>query len=187
MRHISDYGPAPLDDPGVYPGTWPVGAVLVTGADVTPVPRRADTSGRTPVLAVGSNACPAQLHRKRLDGPVLLTPTVLRNHLVVHAGHVTSYGAVPATVVRWPGAACEVFLSWLTPAQHIQMDTSEDGNYDRVLLPTTEGMVPGYRARTGLFRHLGRVVPLATVRSTGAGMPPAMTQLEILQLVHQAG
>ncbi len=181
MRHIEDYGPAPLDVPEVYPGLWPRGAVTVVGVEVTPVPLPTDTTGRSPVIALGSNANPAQLHRKRIGGVVLLTPTVLHNHLVVYAGHVTRYGAVPATVVRWPGARCEVFLSWLTPDQHRTMDDSEDGNYDRVMLPTDDGLRPGYRASTGTFRQAGQVVRLASVRARGPGLPPAMDQSQVLR------
>ncbi len=182
---IADYGPAPLDVPEVYPGLWPAGAVMVQGTKVTPVPLPADTTGLTPILAIGSNACPAQLHRKAM-GSVLLTPTVLRNHLVVYAAHVTSYGAVPATVLRWPGASSDVFISWLADDQHLRMDTSEGGNYDRVMLPTSAGLVPGYRAHTGLFCCEGRPVRLAAVRAEGDGLPLALTQTEVLEKLSTA-
>ena len=105
---------------------------------------------------------------------------MLRNHVVVYAGHTTRYGAVPATVLRWPGAHSCVFITWLTDTQQIQMDLSENTNYERVSLPTDEGVIPGYRALTGIFRGPGKKpVRLASVRTTGPALPPAMTQTEL--------
>ncbi|CAN5443423.1 hypothetical protein BH23ACT9_BH23ACT9_40190 [soil metagenome] len=182
MSRVQDFGPAPLDEPDAYPGTWPTGPVIIDGDRVLPLAEDADPAAgdRTPIVAYGSNACPAQIARKALPGPVLLTPAILRNHIVVYAGHVTLYGAVPATVARWPGASTEVFLAWLTPQQHLVIDGSEGGNYDRVLLPTADGLVVGYRGRTG-FTMAGRRLPVrvAGVHSEGRSLPAEMTQVQV--------
>ncbi|CAN5632421.1 hypothetical protein BH24ACT15_BH24ACT15_25170 [soil metagenome] len=133
-------------------------------------------------MAVGSNACPAQLRRKELD-EVVLTPVSVHNHLVVYAGHTTSYGAVPSTITRWPGAACAVFLIWLSEQQHQALDVTEGGNYDRVLLPTDVGLMPGYRARSGLsVTPDGQPVPVDTVTISAEGLPQTMTQHQISAL-----
>ncbi len=184
VRNVWDYGPAPLDDPAAYPGQWPAGPVMIQRDRVIPVPATAATAGRSPMLAIGSNACPAQIRRKGIGGPLLLVPTVLRNHLVVYAGHVTTYGAVPATVIRWPGARAMVFTAWVTPRQRRQLDDSEGGNYDAVMLPTSAGTVPAYRAHTGVLRTEDRLpVPLATVLADAPAMPPALTQQQARRLL----
>ncbi|WP_370324499.1 hypothetical protein [Euzebya sp.] len=181
MDTVADYGPAPIDVAHAYPGTWPDRAVVVDGDRVVPLPRSPHgTDGRTPIVAIGSNACPAQIHAKTLGGPVVLTPTVLRDHLVVYAGHMTSYGAIPATVTPWPGASCAVFVSWLTDDQHAVMDTSEGPNYERVQLPTDDGPLPGYRARTGLTTAGSRPIRVAGITADGPDLPDAMTQPEVL-------
>ncbi|HUG83126.1 MAG TPA: hypothetical protein VMM13_01105 [Euzebya sp.] len=184
MSRVQDFGPAPLDEPNAYPGMWPTGAVMVDQDEVVPIlsplPALMSEQGRTAVMAYGANACPAQLARKELPGQVVLTPTVLRNHLVVYADHVTAYGAVPATVVRWPGASCSVFVLWLTPAQHLALDVTEGGRCDRVLLPTDHGLVVAYRARTGFTASAMRQpIRLAAVSCSGQGLPPAMSQAEL--------
>lgn len=184
VRRVQDYEPAPLDDPTAYPGQWPAGPVVLEGDRVIPVPATAATAGRAPMLAIGSNACPAQLRRKGLRGPILLLPTVLRNHLVVYAGHVTTYGSVPATLVRWPDARAMVFSIWLNPRQRAQLDASEGGNYEPVTVHTSAGQMPAYRAHTGVLRTLDdRPVPLASIIADAPAMPRALAQDEALQLL----
>ncbi|MEE8602344.1 hypothetical protein [Euzebya tangerina] len=179
----SDFGPAPLDAPAVYPGRWPGGPVEVTHDQVVPLRRPLDPlqkMGRTPVLAIGSNACPAQLQRKSLGDLVYLTPVTIRNHVIVYAGHLTRYGAVPATPMRWAGARSEVFIAWLTQGQQITMDQSENGNYQPVLIPTEAGPMAAYRAVTGILQDdAGHAIRLASVTTHGPNLPRAMTQAEV--------
>lgn len=183
MTRVQDYGPAPLDEPDAYPGTWPTGSVVVEGQSVTPFDASAAglLAGRTPIVAYGANACPAQLVRKALGGPVVLTPTTLRNHLVVYARQMSADGLLPGTVARWPGASTQVFLTWLTSHQQRLMDLSEGGAHHRVMLPTTDGLVAAYRSRTG-FTLVGRRLPVrvAGIVSRGRSLPPAMTQSQVL-------
>ena len=148
---------------------------------VVPVPPSISTTDRIAVLAIGSNANPAQIRRKGIAGEVLLLPTTLQNHLVVHAGHITTYGAVPATVVRWPQASCRVFVAWLTERQVADTTISEHGNYDLVDLPTDDGIIPGYRARSGeLTDRTGWPIRLAAIEARGPGLPTEMTQAQAL-------
>lgn len=172
-----------MDVPAVYPGRWPAGPVEVTATRVVPLPGPLDQlqrMGRTPLLAIGSNACPTQLQRKNLGELVYLTPVTIHNHVVVYAGHRTRYGAVPATLMRWAGARSEVFLTWLTEGQQIKMDLSENANYERVLIPTDAGPVAAYRAVTGILQDLtGRAIRLASVTASGSSLPRAMTQSEV--------
>lgn len=154
---------------------------MLTRDRVVPVPATVSTEGREPLLAIGSNACPAQLRRKGVRGPVFMVPTVLRNHLVVYAGHMTSYGAIPATVVRWPEARCAVFVTWLTREQLTVVDGSENGNYDLVHLPTSAGSIPGFRAISGELRgSQGMPIRLAPVMADGPLLPEAMSQLQAM-------
>lgn len=182
MSRVQDFGPAPLDEPDAYPGAWPTGAVVVDGAAVVPL---GDVVGailadRTPVVAFGADACPAHLARDGVNGPVVLTPTVLRNHLVVYARHLTDYGAVPATVARWPGASSHVFLAWLTPGQVAGIRRSAAGDHDRVMLPTSDGLVAAHRSRTGYTLTARRLpVRVAGILCNGPSLPPAMTQIEV--------
>ncbi|MEM1400415.1 MAG: hypothetical protein AAGF58_11060, partial [Pseudomonadota bacterium] len=64
--------------------------------------------GFTTLLASGSNGAPGRLWAK-LDGRVRLPiafflPGVIRDLVSVYSCHFASYGAVPATVCRYPGA-----------------------------------------------------------------------------------
>lgn len=180
---VAEYGPAPIDAPDTYPGRWPDGPVLITGDQVVGLSTPAEvvtlTRDRMAIAAVGSNACPAQLRRKGLTDPLVLTPVTLVNHLVVYAGHTTSYGAVPATVTRWAGARSDVFLTWLTERQHELLDVTEGGNYDRVMVRTDRDPVTAYRARSGLTRCAdGHPVPVAGPSTVGHGLT-RLTQPEV--------
>lgn len=92
-------------------------------------------NGRTPMLAVGSNAAPSQLERKfsrpgfcAID-PEDFTVPVLRANVpdvdVVYAARLASYGAVPATIITSPGATARVHVTWLTGAQLQRMNETE--------------------------------------------------------------
>lgn len=114
---------------------------------------------RVPVLAVGSNASPAQLRHKfqpsrdhglngdsadRFDG---LVPSVIpmieadvEGMQVGVAAQVAPYGALPATPVFGAGLSCRLFVQFLDPHQLCRMDETEDvdnpdGGYERIYLP----------------------------------------------------
>ena len=78
---------------------------------------RALLNGRQPVLAVGSNASPKQLDRKFAQSGaandseafVPIVPGTVDDLDVVYAAWVSSYGAVPATVMRSNGSTAARF------------------------------------------------------------------------------
>ncbi|MEV0223183.1 hypothetical protein [Streptomyces sp. NPDC050704] len=137
---------APRDHPLSYPGAWPEESGLLDGDRLLPLTRRT-FPGRVPVLAVGSNACPAQLRHKmreyELSSPVPLVRVKVTGLEVGVSAHVSGLGYVSAAPFRAPGHTRELFLTWLDPAQLAVIDASEGvttptGAYDRVLLPATD-------------------------------------------------
>ncbi|MFP3989821.1 hypothetical protein U9R90_20580 [Streptomyces sp. E11-3] len=159
---------APLSDPLTYPGATPdASGLLVQGhylrlipvrgrrlgqwwvesaADGGQVPLdhvllrhdRVDAGARVPVLAVGSNAAPAQLHhkftRRGVLGAVPMVKAVVTGLRSGVSAHVGRAGYVPATSVLAAGAPSTLTLSWLTEAQLAVLDGTEL-HYNRVLLP----------------------------------------------------
>jgi hypothetical protein len=159
----------PIAAPMTYPGAAPASsAVLVTEASVLVVrPSRAGalgkwrvklgpgqsralddvlgergaalTGNRVPVLAVGSNAAPAQLRRKLstagLAAAVPVTAVTVDGLSVGVSAHVSVAGYLPATPVPDPLAKSQrMWVTWLAPAELQAMDKTEP-NYDRVQVP----------------------------------------------------
>jgi hypothetical protein len=91
-----------------------------------------------PVLAVGSNASPAQLRRKLANAglPTLVPITAVRvSGLAVGvSAHVSRPGYLPATPVPDEGAVSDLWLVWLDVAALAAVDATEP-NYERILLP----------------------------------------------------
>jgi hypothetical protein len=92
-----------------------------------------------PVLAVGSNASPAQLRRKLAHAglPTLVPITAVRvSGLAVGvSAHVSRPGYLPATPVPDDGAVSNLWLVWLDAAALAAVDATEP-NYERIPLPT---------------------------------------------------
>lgn len=92
------------------------------------------------MLAVGSNAAPTQLTRKFAtfagDREVVAVACELRDHDVVYAARVSTYGAVPATVARCHAVTVTVKALLLDDAQLARLDETEGVGraYDRVVL-----------------------------------------------------
>jgi hypothetical protein len=91
-------------------------------ASIAPMERR------EPVLAYGANAAPERLRLKFAPCAPAVFP-VLRTRLhgfdVVYAAHVSSYGAIPATLERSPGTICEIATTYLDTAQVARMHETE--------------------------------------------------------------
>jgi hypothetical protein len=159
-------------------------------------PFQADlTCGRTAVLAIGSNGAPQRLARK--FGPDALVPVLparLKDHAVVYAAAITSYGSVPATLVEAPGATALVALTFLDDRQLELMNAAEHlgRNYDLMHLAGTvevddvpfTGEVLAYRSRYGPLRVDGQPVRLAEVPTVGTRFGAAY-QSGVLALLHQ--
>jgi hypothetical protein len=95
-------------------------------------------ASRTPVLAVGSNASPAQLQRKLINAGlralIPITAVSVRGLGAGVSAHVSRPGYLPATPVPSAGAASDLWVLWLDEAALAAVDATEP-NYDRVRLP----------------------------------------------------
>ncbi|MET8976664.1 hypothetical protein ABZX85_13710 [Streptomyces sp. NPDC004539] len=137
---------APRDHPLTYPGPWPAASALLQGDRLLPLDRLTHP-GRTPVLAVGSNACPGQLRHKMdefgIASPIPMTKARVAGLEVGVSAHVSRLGYISASPVDAPGAVRELFVIWLDDEQLRVVDASEgadspEGNYARVPLPGPE-------------------------------------------------
>ncbi|RKS07852.1 hypothetical protein DFP74_3538 [Nocardiopsis sp. Huas11] len=98
---------------------------------------RAPMADRHPVLAVGSNAAPAQMRRKlrsrALEPVVPMTLADVDGIAPGFSAHVSRPGYVPAAPVARPGRR-RLFVLWPDQAQLEAIDATEP-NYRRLLLP----------------------------------------------------
>ncbi|MFD9390122.1 hypothetical protein ACFWBB_05080 [Streptomyces sp. NPDC060000] len=133
---------APRDHPLSYPGAWPARSGLLDGDELLPLDRLTHP-GRTPVVAVGSNASPAQLRHKMAEfgvsSPIPMVRARVTGIDIGVSAHVSRAGYVSASPVHAPAVTRELFVIWLDAEQLALVDATEP-NYDRVLLPT-----PGFR------------------------------------------
>ncbi|MFJ8019126.1 hypothetical protein [Streptomyces sp. NPDC096311] len=137
---------APREHPLSYPGARPEESVLLDGDRLLPLTRRV-YEDRVPVLAVGSNACPAQLRHKMAQSGVSGTIPMVRTRVfglgVGVSAHVSLMGYVSASPFHAPGAVAELFLTWLDAAQLAVVDASEgaavaEGAYGRAWLSASD-------------------------------------------------
>ncbi|WP_219049567.1 hypothetical protein, partial [Streptomyces sp. JJ66] len=136
------FGEVPLLRPLEYPGRVVTEAVLLDGDELVPWRAGAGgagTAGRVPVVAVGSNAAPAQVRYKLalagVPGPVPMVPVRVAGLAVGHSGHVSVAGYVAYAPYPAPGRQARAVLLWLDAAQLAVVDASERFNYRRVRLP----------------------------------------------------
>jgi hypothetical protein len=137
---------APRDHPLLYPGVWPADSGLLDGNRLLPLDRLRHED-RAPVLAVGSNASPAQLRHKMaqygITSPIPMVRTRVTGIDVGVSAHVSLLGYVSASPFEAPGVVRELFVTWLDAEQLAVIDASEgvplpDGNYQRAWLPAPE-------------------------------------------------
>lgn len=137
---------APRDHPLLYPGAWPADSGLLDGDRLLPLDRLRHED-RVPVLAVGSNASPAQLRHKMAEygitSPIPMVRTRVTGIDIGVSAHVSLLGYVSASPVDAPAAVRELFVTWLDAEQLAVIDASEGvplptGNYRRVWLPSPE-------------------------------------------------
>lgn len=95
------------------------------------------TGDRFPVVSVGSNAAPAQLHVKFMrKGVRPLVPMVNAKVFGMAAGvsaHVSRAGYIPGTGVLLSDGVAPLFVAWLD-ADELQVIDASEPNYCRVLL-----------------------------------------------------
>ena len=151
------------------------------------------SSGRSPLLAIGSNAAPETLGRKfahfpeEEDRAVLALTGRLHDFDVGPSAHLALYGSMPATLLPSPGTAVCTTVLWVTPAQFTQLAWSElnyrlgklrtrfevdegEGRFDEVLV---------FVSRFGTFRVDERPVALAAIEADGRTVE-ALTQERLL-------
>lgn len=158
----------------------------------------ARSEGRTAVVACGSNASPLQLQRK-FAGTVGAVP-VLRTGIVgfdaVYAAQVTSYGAIPCTLLASAGTTVMAAVTFLTDDQLAIMDATEvlGIDYERTTLDaelaaelTGEPLtLQVYASVTGLVHdNDGSAIALSAVDAQHRRLPSA-TQQEMLTRVANA-
>ncbi len=157
--------------PADYP--WPVppvtGVIRPDGIAGGELPSPAVLAGRTPVVAVGSNASPDVLVRKLgdlLESGLPVAPAVVEDITVGHFAQVASRGFVAAAPALTPGARSELAVGWFDEAQLARLDETEP-NYRREVLTSSctwaGGEVDGgqvYVSDHGLLADEGEVLPL---------------------------
>ncbi|WP_461030298.1 hypothetical protein, partial [Streptomyces sparsus] len=175
---------APLLEPLRYPGRLAEAPLLLSGGRLRAL-RGFPVADRVPVLAVGSNGSPAQVHHKLtragVSDTVPMAPVRVRDLEVGLSGHVSRPGYVAASP-RWaPGRTASVVLTWLTPGQLAVVDAGESLNYRRVVLSSADFPVllpDGTAAVTGAV-HL--YVGMRGVLTDPAGHPrPGGSQAAVL-------
>lgn len=137
---------APRDHPLSYPGKWPQTSGLLDGDRLLPL-KRLVYEDRVPVVAVGSNACPAQLRHKmaefEVSSPIPMVKAMVTGIGVGVSAHVSLTGYVSASPFQAPGTVSELFITWLDAAQLAVVDASEGvttptGAYDRARLSSED-------------------------------------------------
>ncbi|MCX4702930.1 hypothetical protein [Streptomyces sp. NBC_01373] len=136
----------PRDHPLRYPGAWPRESALLDGNHLLPLDHLVHAD-RTPVLAVGSNASPAQLRHKMAEfgitSPIPMVRARVTGIDIGVSAHVSRFGYVSASPFDAPGTVRELFVIWLDAQQLAVVDASEgvplpNGNYGRAWLSAPE-------------------------------------------------
>lgn len=154
-----------------------------------------DRTGRTPVLAAGSNQSHEQLARKYSVLPGHVEIPIQRGLLddfdSVYAAHLAGYGSVPSTFHPSPGTRVTTYVLWLDDAQLNRMhETERNYTYDRLDGIRVEIDDAGetlerayaYTAVVGCVNVDGAPVALAEISAEGRTLR-AMSQPEMLDHV----
>jgi len=178
-----------------YPYEIPRGSYTWTGGAVAPFDPAA-RSGRTPVLAVGSNQSPQQLTRKFGNtGEIPVQRALLADFDIYYSAHIAAYGSVPAMLQRAPGAAVSLSVTWLDGKQLDTMHETElrAANYrygaiEEIDLVLDDGTrldaVHLYVGVHGHLMHEGDAVALAAIPAAGR-RPKALSTAEVLEIVRE--
>ncbi|MFE0042798.1 hypothetical protein [Streptomyces albireticuli] len=145
---------------------------------------RPPAGGRHPVIAVGSNASPAQLHHKLtrhgLSTAVPMVPVRVRGVGVGCSGHIGRHGYVAAAPYADPAADRLLVISWLDAEQLTAVDATEL-NYRRTLLPGADFpmSMPSGERLGGAYLYVS-VHGVLTDPATGAPLPGGGDQHALL-------
>ena len=154
-----------------------------------------DRTGRTPVLAAGSNQSHEQLARKYSVLPGHVEIPIQRGLLddfdSVYAAHLAGYGSVPSTFHPSLGTRVTTYVLWLDDAQLSRMhETERNYTYDRLdgIRVEIEGVGDiidrafAYTAVVGCLNVNGAPVALAEISAEGRILR-AMSQPDMLDHV----
>ena len=146
-------------------------------------------AGRTPVLAVGSNRSPQQLRRKfgATDEALPVQRARLWDHDAVYSAHLTTYGAVPATLRHIAGTVVDIAVTWLSQGQLDRMHETElpHGNYDYVRLDSLRVELDGGGTVTGVFAYRSRRGHLASAAGQAIALAAIAAANRKLQAMSQ--
>lgn len=181
-----------------YPFAIPEDSFLFLDGAVLPLPADWRESGRTPVLAVGSNQSPEQLARKFAHMPqpvrVPVTRCWLRDFDVVYATHLSRYGSIPGNLHATPGCRVRLSVTWLDAEQLAVVHETEltgenyvfvrlEGADARLADGTTLAELHAYVSLHGALNAAGRPLGLAAMQAENRPHPAAL-QPEALALLH---
>ena len=153
-----------------------------------------DRSGRTPVLAAGSNQSPEQLIRKYGHlpdlGAIPAERGVLHDFDVVYAAHLAGYGSLPATFQHSPGTIVQVFVLWMAENQLVRMhETEHNYTYDHladIRIDYDDGRLDpeayAYTSKVGCYAQDGGCVALSEIPARNRVFPER-GQTEALEMV----
>jgi hypothetical protein len=120
--------------PWLYPGTRPPASGLLHDGSYSRLAVPPSTAERYVVVAVGSNASPAVMHRKLatngVDGTVPFIHAEVTGLRVGHSAHVSRAGYIPAAPILTPPARTSVVAVFLDHEQLTAVDRTEP-NYIR--------------------------------------------------------
>lgn len=165
-----------------YPYAVPPGSFLYRDGEAAELPAEGpDLSGRTALLAYGSNAAPEALARKLASLPGRELP-VLRTELagfdVVYSAHVSPYGAVPVTLHPCSGTTVAVHV--IHPdAEQLPLLSATEPNY--VLREPAPGL-RAFLSRWGELRVDGAAVASSATPARGRSLR-TMSEPQILERV----
>ncbi|MEO9901404.1 hypothetical protein [Nisaea sp.] len=180
-----------------YPYQAPAHDYLFRDGRANRLPANIDLAERQPVIAVGSNRAPEQLHRKFGDNPVCDIPVTwgwMHGYDVVYCAHLAGYGSVPATLHDSPGTEVRVAVTWLTEEQLERMHETENvgasyvyGTFEQDAVELGDGR-PAVRAgcyitKRGALALDGVPVALAEIEARGRRFK-SLLQAEKLALLH---
>lgn len=209
---VRDYGPESFEVAVGYPWPRPDGSfVLIEGegrllADLDTEQRASlleeftgSGSGRTPMLAIGSNASPEGLWRKFAHFPdpedrtLLAISGRLHDFDVGASAELALYGAMPATIFPSPGTRVSTTAVWLTDTQLTQLAWAEVpywlGRLETRFEPETPVGELGFDGferslvfvnRFGAFAPDGEPLALAAIPASER-VSEALDQIQLLQ------
>jgi hypothetical protein len=154
------FGSAPAEDLLSYPGRLPDRSFVYLDGELWALGHDDDLATadrfllrrgsvgcarRIPILCLGSNACPPQIARKLRttegDRTALFLLARVEGIQAVYAGHIASYGAIPASGDK--GGEEQLFVALYTAEQLAATFASEHGNYDLCALESVRVELPG--------------------------------------------